>query len=226
LCWIFGFMGAFFPLYALGLMGLPRRTVAYAEARYVPLEWVAFAGALLLLAALMALLWQLWASIRDRAENRVYVGDPWAGRSLEWSTSAPPPEYNFAVIPVIEGRDAFTFAKQNGHAYQRPDTYADIELPKNSAMGPAIAALGFALAFGLVWHIGWLVILSFLAVIASMVIRGFARDTTRIVPACEVQMAHQRWLDAVASATAVSRADECTPANVGLAQQAANGEVP
>jgi cytochrome o ubiquinol oxidase subunit 1 len=226
LCWIFGFMGAFFPLYALGLMGLPRRTVAYAEARYVPLEWVAFAGALLLLAALMALLWQLWVSIRDRAENRVYVGDPWAGRSLEWSTSAPPPEYNFAVIPVIEGRDAFTFAKQNGHAYQRPDTYADIELPKNSAMGPAIAALGFALAFGLVWHIGWLVILSFLAVIASMVIRGFARDTTRIVPACEVQMAHQRWLDAVASATAVSRADECTPANVGLAQQAANGEVP
>ena len=226
LCWIFGFMGAFFPLYALGIMGLPRRSVAYAEARYVPLEWVAFGGALLIVAALLALLWQLWVSIKNRDENRVFAGDPWAGRSLEWATSAPPPAYNFAVIPVVEGLDAFTTAKENGRAYLRPDTYVDIELPKNSAMGPAIAVIGFALAFGLVWHIGWLVVLTLAAAIASIVVRGFARDTTRIVSAQEVQREHQRWLDAVTQATAVSRADECTPANVGLALQAADGGVP
>jgi cytochrome o ubiquinol oxidase subunit 1 len=226
LCWIFGFMGAFFPLYALGIMGLPRRSVAYAEARYVPLEWVAFGGALLIVSALLALLWQLWVSIKNRDENRVFAGDPWAGRSLEWATSAPPPAYNFAVIPVVEGLDAFTTAKENGRAYLRPDTYVDIELPKNSAMGPATAVIGFALAFGLVWHIGWLVVLMLAAAIASMVVRGFARDTTRIVSAQEVQREHQRWLDAVAQATAVSRADECTPANVGLALQAADGGVP
>lgn len=226
LCWIFGFMGAFFPLYALGIMGLPRRSVAYAEARYVPLEWVAFGGALLIVSALLALLWQLWVSIKNRDENRVFAGDPWAGRSLEWATSAPPPAYNFAVIPVVEGLDAFTTAKENGRAYLRPDTYVDIELPNNSAMGPATAVIGFALAFGLVWHIGWLVVLMLAAAIASMVVRGFARDTTRIVSAQEVQREHQRWLDAVAQATAVSRADECTPANVGLALQAADGGVP
>ena len=226
LCWIFGFIGAFFPLYALGIMGLPRRTVAYTEARYVPLEWVAFLGALLLLVALVALLWQLWISIRDRAENRVFFGDPWAGRSLEWATSAPPPEYNFAVIPTVDGRDAFTAAKAAGRAYQRPDTYVDIELPKNSAMGPAIAAIGFALAFGLVWHVWWLVILSFLAAIASMIVRGFARDTTRVVPAQEVRQEDHRWIDAVAKATAISRADECTHANMGLALQEADGGVP
>jgi cytochrome o ubiquinol oxidase subunit 1 len=226
LCWIFGFMGAFFPLYALGIMGLPRRSVAYAEARYVPLEWVAFGGALLIVSALLALLWQLWVSIKNRDENRVFAGDPWAGRSLEWATSAPPPAYNFAVIPVVEGLDAFTTAKENGRAYLRPDTYVDIELPKNSAMGPATAVIGFALAFGLVWHIGWLVVLMLAAAIASMVVRGFARDTTRIVSAQEVQREHQRWLDAVAQATAVSRADECTSANVGLALQAADGGVP
>ena len=226
LCWIFGFMGAFFPLYALGIMGLPRRSVAYAEARYVPLEWVAFGGALLILAALLALLWQLWVSIKNREENRVFVGDPWAGRSLEWASSAPPPEYNFAVIPMVEGRDAFTTAKENGRAYLRPETYADIELPKNSAMGPTIAVIGFALAFGLVWQIWWLVGLTFLAAIASLIMRGFARDTTRIIPAQEVQREHQRWLNAVAQARAISRADESKPSNVGLALQAVGGVVP
>ncbi len=226
LCWIFGFMGAFFPLYALGIMGLPRRSVAYTEARYVPLEWVAFGGALLILAALLALLWQLWVSIRNRDESRSFVGDPWAGRSLEWASSSPPPAYNFAVIPVVEGRDAFTTAKENGRAYLRPDMYADIELPKNSAMGPNIAVLGFALAFSLVWHIWWLVVLTLLAAIAGLIIRGFARDTTRIIPAQEVQREHQCWIDAVIHATAVCRADECQSANVGLALQAPDGGVP
>jgi cytochrome o ubiquinol oxidase subunit 1 len=200
--------------------------VAYTEARYVPLEWVAFLGALLILAALLALLWQLWVSIKHREENRVFVGDPWAGRSLEWANSAPPPEYNFAVIPVVEGRDAFTTMKENGRAYLQTDTYVDIELPKNSAMGPAIAAIGFALAFGLVWHIWWLVVLAFLAAITSMIIRGFARDTTRIVSAQEVRREHHRWIDAVATATAISRADECKAANVGLALQGTDGVVP
>ncbi|MEO7053222.1 MAG: cbb3-type cytochrome c oxidase subunit I [Rhodanobacter sp.] len=226
LCWIFGFMGAFFPLYALGIMGLPRRSVAYAEARYVPLEWVAFLGALLLLVALLALVWQLWVSIRDRDANRVFAGDPWAGRSLEWSTAAPPPEYNFAVLPTVESRDTFTVAKEQGCAYQRPDTYVDIELPRNSAMGAAIAAIGFALAFALVWHIWWLVIASVFAAVASMIVHGFARDTTRVVTAQEVRQEHRRWIEAIARATAVSRADECRSVNVGLAQQAADGVVP
>jgi cytochrome o ubiquinol oxidase subunit 1 len=219
LCWIFGFMLAFFPLYALGIMGLPRRSVAYTEPSYVPLEMVAFLGAILIVGALITLLVQLWVSIKHRDENRVPAGDPWDGRSLEWSMSAPPPEYNYAVIPVVKGRDAFTMAKEDGSAYQRPDTYLDIELPKNSAMGPVTAAIGFAIAFGLVWHIWWLVVLSFMAAVATMIIRGFARDTMRIVTAQEVCQEHHRWLDAVAAAKSVSRADESSSANQGLAAQ-------
>ena len=166
-CWIFGFMLAFFPLYALGLMGLPRRTVSYSQPSYVPLEMVAFLGAILVIVALGALVVQLWVSIKHRNENRVFVGDPWDGRSLEWSMSAPPPEYNFAVIPVVTDRDAFTLAKERGNAYRRPDGYADIELPKNSAIGPVLGAIGFAVAFGLVWHIWWMVILSALAAVSN-----------------------------------------------------------
>ena len=220
ICWIFGFMLAFFPLYALGLMGLPRRSVAYTEPSYVPLEIAAFLGAILLTVALVTLVVQLWVSIKHRDENRVFAGDPWDGRSLEWSVSAPPPEYNFAVIPVVTGRDAFTIAKEAGKAYQLPDTYADIEVPKNSAMGPVLGVIGFALAFGLVWHIWWMVILFFVAAVVTMIVHGFARDTARIVPAQQVRQEHRRWFDAVAAAKAISREDERKSANQGLAEPA------
>lgn len=219
MCWIFGFMLAFFPLYALGLMGLPRRSVAYTVPSYVPLQIVAFLGALLLTAAAVALVVQLWVSIKHRAENRVFAGDPWDGRSLEWSVSAPPPPYNFATIPVVTGRDAFTKAKEAARAYRLPDTYADIEVPMNSALGPVLGAIAFALAFGLVWHIWWMVSLFFVAAVVTMIVHGFARDTTRIIPAHQVQLEHRRWLDAVAAAKGVSRGDECKPANEGLAAQ-------
>ncbi|MGH8307034.1 MAG: cytochrome ubiquinol oxidase subunit I, partial [Gammaproteobacteria bacterium] len=218
LCWIFGFMLAFFPLYALGIMGLPRRTVAYSQPAYVPLEMVAFAGALLLAVALAALVIQLWVSIKHRDENRVYVGDPWDGRSLEWAVSAPPPEYNFPVIPVVNDRDAFTAAKEFGKGYQQPDEYVDIKMPQNAAMGPVIGALGFTIAFGLVWHIWWLVILAALAVAVTMIVRGFARNITKVVPAEDVRQLHRHWLDVVATTTAISRADERAPANQGLAE--------
>lgn len=216
-CWIIGFMLAFFPLYALGLMGMPRRTVAYSDARYVPLEGVALVGAALVVVALGLLIAQLWVSIRQREVNHVFAGDPWDGRSLEWSVSAPPPEYNFAAIPVVTDRDAFTLAKEGGTAFRRLDAYEDIVVPKNSAMGPVVGIVGFVLAFGLVWQIGWITLLAFTVAIAAMIVRGFARDTSRIICAAEVQAEHHRWLDAVAAAMPVTRADERAPLNDGLA---------
>ncbi|MDN5849905.1 MAG: cbb3-type cytochrome c oxidase subunit I, partial [Nitrococcus sp.] len=209
LLWLFGFMFAFFPLYALGLMGLPRRSVAYFEPAYQPLEIVAFFGALLIGCALLALVIQAWVSIRQRDENRVYAGDPWDGRCLEWAVSAPPPEYNFPVLPVVNDRDAFTAAKEYGVAYKEPDEYVDIKLPRNSALGVLLGGLGFVIAFGLVWHIWWLVIVSSIATLAAIIVRGFARDTMKTVPASVVREEHRRWLDAVQDAAAISRAAEC-----------------
>jgi len=225
-CWIFGFMLAFFPLYALGIMGLPRRSAGYTQSSYVPLEAVAFVGACLVVAALAALVIQIWVSIRDRDQNRVPAGDPWDGRSLEWANAAPAPEYNFAVIPTVSGRDSFTTAKENGTAYRKPDKYLDIKVPRNSVMGPAAGAIGFFLAFGLVWHIWWLVIAGFIAAVAAMIGRGFARDTTRTIPAAQVRWEYERWLDVVAAAHAISRADENKPVNQGLAAQPPVGAAP
>ena len=215
--WIFGFMLAFFPLYVLGLLGFPRRTLSYTDPVFLPYMLIAGVGACFILAGYASLLIQLLVSVRQRDQNRVPAGDPWDGRSLEWSVSAPPPEYNFAFLPRVTSRDAFTAAKESGHAYRRPDKFEDIEMPKNSAMGMILCVTGALIAFGLTWRIWWLVILAGLAAFAAIIGRGFVRDTKKIIPAGEVEEHHLRWLRAVAAARPVSRDEEVEPVNEGLA---------
>ena len=215
--WIAGFILAFFPLYALGLLGFPRRTVAYFDPVYVPYMAVALVGAVCVIGALASLIVQLVVSIRQREELRVPAGDPWDGRSLEWATPAPPPEYNFPVIPEVTARDAFTVAKNNGVAYQRPREYADITMPKNSAMGTIVCVAGGVLAFALVWHIWWMACLGALVSIAAVIGRGFVRDYEKVVPANEVKREHTRWLRLITEARPVSRLDETESINLGRA---------
>ena len=95
ICWIVGFLLAFFPLYALGFSRFSAPDGSYFDPTYLPYMIVAFIGACVLLAALGSLVVQLLVSVREREANCVSAGDPWDGRSLEWATSAPPPEYNF-----------------------------------------------------------------------------------------------------------------------------------
>ncbi len=215
--WTSGFVFAFMPLYALGALGMPRRTQEFFDPVYLPYTIVAALGALLILAALASLFVQLWVSIRQREETRVFAGDPWNGRTLEWSTSSPPPEYNFAVLPHVAGRGAFHIMKERGEAYRQPAAYEPIELPRNSAMGPVIGVSGAAVAFGLVWHIWWMVCLGLLLIWGAVIARSFMRNTTRIIPASEVEATERRWLEAVAKTPRVSRDHELDPGNRGLA---------
>jgi cytochrome o ubiquinol oxidase subunit 1 len=209
------------PLYVLGASGLARRTQEIFEPAFRPWLYVAGVGALVLLGALAALFIQLWVSIRNRAANRVTAGDPWDGRGLEWSISAPPPEYNFAILPRVSGRDPFYDGKREGDPYAPLPAYQDIEMPKNSMTGPVLGVLGAATAFGLVWHMWWLVILSTCMIIATIIARSFARDVDRIIPAGEVERIEARWLNAVAAAAPIPREIEMTSANEGLAKVSA-----
>jgi cytochrome o ubiquinol oxidase subunit 1 len=206
------------PLYVLGAAGVARRTQGMFDPVFRPWLYIAGVGALILLAALGALFVQLWVSIREREANRVFAGDPWDGRGLEWSTSAPPPEYNFAIIPRVHDRDPFYDAKREDDPYAPPASYEDIELPKNSMTGPIIGVVGAATAFGLVWHMWWLAIIGVLAIIATVIGRSFARDVHRIIPAAEVERTEQHWLRAVADATPIMREVEMTCVNQGLAE--------
>ncbi|WP_110692625.1 cbb3-type cytochrome c oxidase subunit I [Salinicola halophyticus] len=226
LCWIVGFMLAFFPLYALGVLGMPRRSAAFFEPAYLPWTLAAAVGALIILLAMLLLLIQLWVSIRDRDTNRVPAGDPWDGRSLEWSVSAPPPEYNFPVIPEVHSRDAYMRQKENGRgAHPRPDEYTDIVMPANSAMGPIMAATGFLIAFGLTWYEWWLVAAAGIVSLIALVARGYVRQRTRTIPAQTVRREHEAWLERVSRIRPVSRREEQTPANQGLAMSPLEGAI-
>jgi len=163
------------------------------------------------------LLVQIGVSIRQRRQLAVPLGDPWDGRSLEWSIPSPPPAWNFAVVPQVGGRDAFTEAKKNGLAYRSPAAYSDIEMPCNSMVAPLIGIFTFTLAFALVWHIWWLAVLSFIVVWGVVIARSFVSQTHEIIPASRVEAENEAFLAAARATPGVTRDLEMSPENRGKA---------
>src|SRR5262245_54316183 len=98
-CWFVGFHLAFMPLYVLGLLGMTRRLHHYDVLAWQPWLVTAAAGAMIILGGVACQIVQLVISIRRREKFCDSSGDPWNGRTLEWSTSSPPPSWNFAVLP-------------------------------------------------------------------------------------------------------------------------------
>ncbi len=119
------------PLYALGFMGMTRRISQNISPSSTLCCWLPPARALIACGILCQLI-QIFVSIRDREQNRDLTGDPWGARTLEWSTSSPPPFYNFAVVPQIHDRDEFWDMKEKGEAYKKPAKYEPIHMPKNT----------------------------------------------------------------------------------------------
>jgi len=172
-CWLIGFYVAFMPLYILGLFGMTRRMQHYANTAWQPYLIVAEAGAILILCGILATIAQLVVSIRSRARRRDLTGDPWDGRTLEWSTTSPPPRYNFAVMPHVESQDAFAYMKQTGTAGVFSETYESIELPGNSPNGFVTAFFAVITGFALIWHIWWMAILGILCALMTLLAFGW-----------------------------------------------------
>jgi len=185
-CWSIGFVLAFTPLYILGLMGATRRLDHYdASLGWQPLFIVAGIGALLVGAGIAFQILQLAVSIWQRDQRRDLTGDPWNGRTLEWSVPSPAPVYNFSTIPVVYERDPFWVVKRMGAPRQKH--YEDILLPKNTGAGVWIAGFAFAVGFGMVWHIFWLAIIGLLGVVTSIIVRACDEDTEYVMTAAEVE---------------------------------------
>ena len=191
-CWITGFFVAFMPLYVLGFMGMTRRLNHYDNPMWQPYLIVAFFGAGLILCGILFQLAQLVVSLRNRESLRDVTGDPWGGRTLEWSTSSPPPFYNFAVTPTVRALDAFQDMKERGEAYLRPDHYAPIHMPKNTSAGVIIGLLGAVFGFALVWHIWWLGAVSFIGMIATFIARSYNEDVDYYVQPDEIERVENR----------------------------------
>jgi cytochrome o ubiquinol oxidase subunit 1 len=153
-CWFIGFHLAFMPVYVAGLLGMTRRMQHYDNLAWQPWLVAAAVGAAIILLGILCQAMQLVVSIRDRERHRDLTGDPWNGRTLEWSTASPPPAWNFAVLPQVADREPFWAAKRNPKAPHRD--YRPIELPRNTPLGFVTAIVASIGGFALIWHIWWL----------------------------------------------------------------------
>lgn len=183
--WVSGFYFAFMPLYVLGLMGVTRRLRVFDDPSLQIWFVIAAFGAFLILLGILSFLVQIYVSVRDRERLRDVTGDPWNARTLEWSTSSPPPAYNFAFTPLVHDNDAWWDMKKRG--YERPlSGYNPIHMPSNTGAGIILAGICTVFGFAMIWHIWWLAALSFVALIATAIGHTFNYDRSFNFPRDQV----------------------------------------
>jgi cytochrome o ubiquinol oxidase subunit 1 len=215
--WIAGFMVTFLPLYIVGILGMPRRSAAFEDPDFVPYMLVTAAGAAILLSAFAMVAVTIWISVRNRERLAAPLGDPWDGRTLEWATPSPPPEYNFPVIPEVAARDAFAVEKAEGRPFIRPERYEDIRMPAPSVMGILTLASATVIGFALTFWIFWLAALAFVFIAGAFIVRSFFEEAHVVIPAEEVRRANEAWISRIEMTRGVTRDEETSPENRGFA---------
>ena len=204
--WLTGFYVAFMPLYVLGLMGMTRRMQHYEVAAWQPWLRAAAAGAALIACGIACQAIQLFHSIATRERRRDTSGDPWDGRTLEWSVPSPPPSFNFAVLPDVSGEEAYwgmkERARKDAKLGDEPD-YKAIAVPRNSPTGVIVAFFAVVMGFALIWHIWWAVIVGFVGAYAAFVVFAWRDQTEDHIDAAEVariDRAHRATMQAALAA--------------------------
>ncbi len=184
-CWVVGFYFAFMPLYVLGLMGVTRRMRYFDDPNLQIWFVIAAFGAALIAAGIGAFLMQIFVSIRNREALADLTGDPWNGRSLEWSTSSPPPEYNFAFTPIIHDLDAWYDMKDRQHV--RPVSgFKAIHMPSGTGTGVVLAGLSVAFGFAMIWYMWWLAGLALVGIFATTIFHTFNYKRDFYIPVEDV----------------------------------------
>ncbi|ALD15398.1 cytochrome o ubiquinol oxidase subunit I [Buchnera aphidicola (Aphis glycines)] len=184
--WIIGFFTAFMPLYFLGFMGMTRRLSQNIDSEFHFLLSIAAIGAVFIGIGIICQIIQFFLSIKNRHDNLDVSGDPWDGRTLEWSTSSPAPFYNFAIIPHVQNKDDFWVTKKQNKSIKNIE-YHEIHMPKNTKLGFFIGFLSLIFGFSAVWHIYWLCLLSFLIIILSLIVKSMNEDNEYIVSIEEIK---------------------------------------
>ncbi|REE88969.1 cytochrome aa3-600 menaquinol oxidase subunit 1 [Paenibacillus taihuensis] len=188
--WNIGFYVCFMPQYALGFMGMTRRVYTYGwDMGWGPLNLVSTIGAFLMGIGFVFQVWQILYSVKYG--ERDTTGDPWDGRTLEWSIPSPPPMYNFAVVPHAGERDSFWEEKERRNFAPAPPVpvaqLESIHMPKNSGVPFVFSACWFVAGFGFVFGWLWMAILGMVGVGVTLLIRSFQYDTDYYVPVEEVR---------------------------------------
>jgi cytochrome c oxidase subunit I len=151
--WLFfiGFHLTFFIQHFLGLMGMPRRYFTFLPGQGLEAgNMISSIGAAFMAVAVVVLLINV---VKTTMSKQTVGNDPWGdGRSLEWSTPSPAPEYNFKQLPFVRGLDPLWIEKMDGREGVTPaEPIGDIHMP-NSTIMPFIMSLGlFIASFGFMY---------------------------------------------------------------------------
>lgn len=183
--WVIGYWVAWTPIYVVGLMGEPRRVHHFDDPSIQPYFIIAAIGAVIILVGILGFVMSIVMGFVKRKALADTTGDPWNGRTLEWSTSSPPPAYNFAITPVVHDLDAWYDMKSRG--YERPaEGFRPIHMPRNTGTGVILSGLALALGFGMVWYMWWLAALSFAGLLVVAVGHTFNFKRDYFIPSEEV----------------------------------------
>ncbi|WP_181175081.1 cytochrome o ubiquinol oxidase subunit I [Mesorhizobium sp. B2-6-1] len=182
-----GYILVFVPLYIVGLLGMTRRLQHIDMDMWAPWLVVAAFGIVVMIVGAACQITQLVVSIRHRDELRDETGDPWDGRSLEWSTSSPPPVFNYARLPHVENEEPYWTIRQRAMDEQsQEEDYEAIEMPRNSPTGFVTAFFSTLIGFALIWHIWWLAVVGFIGAYATFVVFAWREHGDYEIPADEV----------------------------------------
>ncbi len=195
--WLIGFYLAFMPLYVLGLMGVTRRMSHFDDPSLQIWFQIALVGAVFIGIGIICFLLQFYVSYRKRDSLRDETGDPWDGRTLEWSTTSPPPQYNFAITPCVYDNDAWWHMKANGFKHPR-EGFAPVHMPKNTAAGLVLAGISTVLGFAMIWHMWLLAGVSFAALIGATIVHTFNYKRDYYIPAGEVKQVERQRSEVLA----------------------------
>jgi cytochrome o ubiquinol oxidase subunit 1 len=183
--WVIGYWVAWTPIYIVGLMGTTRRVRHFDDPSLQIWFVIAMIGAVIILIGILGFVIQIAVSIKNRDKLRDTTGDPWGGRTLEWSTSSPPPNYNFAFTPRIHDLDAWYDMKDRG-AEHPTKGFLPIHMPRNTGAGVILSALALILGFAMVWYIWWLAALSAIGLLGYAIAHTFNYNRDYYIPAGEV----------------------------------------
>jgi cytochrome o ubiquinol oxidase subunit I len=199
--WVIGYWVAWTPIYIVGLMGTTRRVNHFDDPSLQPYFVIAMIGALIILVGILGFVMSIVMGFVKRRQLADTTGDPWDGRTLEWSTSSPPPPYNFAFTPVIHDLDAWYDMKSRG--YERPlGGYRPIHMPRNTGAGFVLAVLALVMGFGMVWYMWWLAAVAFVGLLAVAIAHTFDMNRDYFVPVDEVAATEHRRVRLAGGASA------------------------
>lgn len=188
-CWNIGFYLCFMPQYVLGLMGMTRRVVSYGwDKGWGDLNLVSTIGAVIMGVAFLIQVWQIAHGVKHRNANLDITGDPWNGRTLEWSIPSPAPHYNFASLPQVAHQDDWWERKERGETDKLYSKKLEpIHMPKSSGIPILMSACWFVAGFGFVFQWTWLIITGLAGVAVCMLAHSFNYDTDYYIPVDEIK---------------------------------------